>query len=52
MKDGIEACNPRISKQSIQHHNVAKLGHIMCLLTKIEITRWIEFVQEWAESIL
>ena len=38
MKDRIETCNHRISKQRIQHHNVAKLGCIMCLLTKIEMT--------------
>ena len=39
MKGSVEACNPKISKQMIQHHNVAKLGHVMCLLTKIEMTR-------------
>ena len=52
MKDGLAACNPRIGKQRIQHFNVAKLGYIMCLITKIETTRWAEFLQEQVEEIL
>ena len=52
MKDGMAACNPRIGKQRIQHYNIAKLGYIMCLLTKIEITRWTEFLQQQVEEIL
>ena len=39
MKDSVIACDPKIGKQRIQHYNVAKLGYVMCLLTKIE-TAW------------
>ena len=52
MKDGLEACNPKIGKQRIQHHDVAKLVYIMCLLTKIETKRWTEFLKEQVEAIL
>ena len=52
MKDGMAACNPKIGKQRIQHHSVAKLGCIMCLIAKIEITRWTEFLQKEVEEIL
>ena len=52
MKDGLEARNPRIGKQRIQHYDVAKLGYIMCLLTKIEIKRWEEFLKEQVAAIL
>ena len=52
MKDGLAAYNPRIGKQRIQHYNVVKLGYIMCLLTKIETTRWAEFLQKQVEEIL
>jgi hypothetical protein len=52
MKDGLEAYNPRIGKQRIQHYDVAKLGYIMCLLTKIETKRWAEFLKEQVEAIL
>ena len=31
---------------------MAKLGYIICLLTKIETTRWAEFLQEQVEEIL
>ena len=36
MKDSVIACDPKIGMQRIQHYNVAKLGYVMCLLTKIE----------------
>ena len=39
LKDGTNSCNPRTGKQRVQHHNVAKLGHMMCLATKAEISR-------------
>ena len=52
MKDAMEACNPKIGKQRIQHHSVAKLGYIMCLTTKIEIARWTEFFTKETNEIL
>ena len=52
MKDGLEARNPRIGKQRIQHYDVTKLGYIMCLLTKIETKRWEEFLKEHVTAIL
>ena len=52
MKDSLAAYNPKIGKQRIQHYNVAKLGYIMCLLTKIETTKWAEFLKEKVEEIL
>ena len=36
----------------MQHHDAAKLGYVMCLTTKIEISRWAEFFEERAEKIL
>ena len=39
MKDGMEAFNPKISMQRIQHHDATKLGYAMCLTTKIEMSR-------------
>jgi len=52
MKDAMEAHNPKIGKQRIQHHSVAKLGYIMCLTTKIEIARWTEFFTKETNEIL
>ena len=52
MKDAMEACNPKIGKQRIQHRSVAKLGCIMCLTTKIEIARWTEFLIKETNEIL
>ena len=52
MKDAMEAYNPKIGKQRIQHHSVAKLGYIMCLTTKIEIARWTEFLIKETNEIL
>ena len=51
MNDAMEACNPKIGKQRIQHRSVANLGHIMCLITKIEIARWTEFLIKEIEEI-
>ena len=34
VKDKIEAFNPKIDKQRIQHPDVAKLGCLMCLTIK------------------
>ena len=39
MKDNMEVFNPKIGKERIQHHDVAKLGCLMCLTAKIEISR-------------
>ena len=52
MKDGMTSYNPKIGKQRIQHYNVTKLGYIMCLVTKIELTRWTEFLLERVEAIV
>ena len=39
MKDGMEAFNTKIGKQRVQHHDVVKLGYIMFLMPKIELSR-------------
>lgn len=52
MKDGMEACNPKIGKRRIQHCHAVKLGYIMRLTTKAEISRWKEFFQNQVEEIL
>ena len=38
MKDNIQAFNPKIDKQRIQQYNVMKLGYMMCLIIKIELS--------------
>ena len=52
MKDGMEAFNPKIGKQRVQHHDVVKLGYIMFLTPKIELSRWTEFFQDKVKKIL
>jgi len=52
IKDGIEAVNAKIGKQRVQYYDEAKLGYIMFLMPKIEISRWIEFFQDKVEKIL
>ena len=39
MKDGMEAFNVKIGKQRVQYYDVAKLGCIMFLMPKIEISQ-------------
>ena len=39
MKDGIEAFNAKIGKQRVQHYDIAKLGYIMFLTPKIELSQ-------------
>ena len=39
MKDGMEAFNIKIDKQRVQHYDVAKLGYIIFLIPKIELSR-------------
>jgi hypothetical protein len=39
MKDGMEAFNTKIGKQRVQYYDVAKLGYIMFLTPKIELSR-------------
>ena len=50
MKDKMEAFNPKIGKQRIQHCDAVKLGYLMCLTTKIEICHWTEF--EYPSSLV
>ena len=38
MKDNIQVVNPKKGKQRVQHHNVTKLGYLMCLTTKVELS--------------
>lgn len=52
MKDSIKAFNPKIGKHRIQHCDAVKLGYIMCLATKAEISLWAEFFQKQVEEIL
>ena len=52
MKDRMEAFNTKIGKQRVQHHDVTKLGYIMFLTPKIELSRQIEFFQDKVEKIL
>ena len=52
MKDNMQAFNPKIGKQRIQHYDVAKLGYVMCLTTKIETSRWTEFLHGHVEEML
>ena len=52
MKDGMEAFNTKIGKQRVQHHDVVKLGYIMFLTPKIELSRWTEFLQDKVQKIL
>ena len=52
LKDGTNSYNPRIGKQRVQHHNVAKLGYMICLTTKAEISRWTEFFKKKVEEKL
>ena len=52
MKDNMEVFNSKIGKQRIQHHDVAKLGCLMCLTTKIEISCWTEFFKEQLKKIM
>ena len=43
VKEGMQSYNAKIGKQRVQHHDVAKLGYIMFLTTKSDITRWTDF---------
>ena len=52
LKEGVNSSNPRIGKQRVQHHDVAKLGYVMCLTTKVEIPRWTEFFEKRVEETL
>ena len=44
LKIGLERCNGKIGKQRIQRHEVVKIGHIMQLLTKVDISEWQEYL--------
>ena len=46
MKENMRSFNTKMVKQIVQHHDVAKLGCIMFLTTKLEIPRWTEFFQK------
>ena len=52
LKEGMNSSNPKIGKQRVQHHDVAKLGYLMCLTTKVEISRWTEFFEKRVEEML
>lgn len=52
LKEGINSYNPRIGRQRVQHHDVVKLGHMMCLTTKIELSRWTEFFEKRVAEIM
>ena len=52
VKDGMQSCDAKISKQRVQNHDAVKLGCIMCLATKADITRWTEFFMEKIEKAL
>ena len=41
-----------MGKQCIQHYNVAKLGYILYLTPKIDISRWIELLRQKIEECL
>ena len=52
VKEGMQSCNVKIGKQRVQHHDIAKLGCIMFLTTKADVTRWTEFFLEKIEKAL
>ena len=52
LKEGMSSNNPKIGKQRVQHHDAVKLGYVMCLTTKIELSRWTEFFEASAKHIL
>ena len=52
LKEGINSYNPRIGRQRVQHHDVVKLGYMMCLTTKIELSRWTEFFEKRVGEIM
>ena len=48
----MQAVDPRIGKQRVLHHNITKLGYLMCLTTKVELSCQIEFFQKKIKEIL
>ena len=42
----MQSCNAKTSKQRVQYYNIAKVDYIICLITKVDITRQIDFSGE------